>query len=81
MILYSTDIKKLVFRMYSINCGILRLQEKKKSKKNLVYTFIFEVVHFCGNNGLIKKKENKNNKHFKKLTVVVFVEVSQYLPQ
>lgn len=45
--------------MYSINCGILRLQEKKKSKKNLVYTFIFEVVHFCGNNGLIKKKKTK----------------------
>lgn len=67
--------------MYSINCDILSLQEKKKKKvQKLVYTFNFEVVHFCGNNGL-KKKKNNNNKHFKKLTVVVFVEVSQYLPQ
>lgn len=48
--------------MYSINCDILSLQEKKKKKvQKLVYTFNFEVVHFCGNNGLKKKKTITTN--------------------
>lgn len=47
--------------MYSINCDILSLQEKKRKVQKLVYTFNFEVVHFCGNNGLKKKKTITTN--------------------